>query len=199
MTGKDQIGVFVLDCFPGGDACSSRIEWEEGVCPELTFQFFVLGLEERGRTRQRAVIQMCIGDALITAFALIDVDEDIPVAVRAGKFPHPLSVHGTDSSARSKQDSIGYRWRCRETLSACTEIELGGDFCRPYGTRYIFSALTQDLRPGLTYVAPTGLRIDRGSACAVRQLGAALGEQGPGFAVAFVAVAGFLCGRGDWA
>jgi hypothetical protein len=33
----------------------------------------------------------------------------------------------------------------------------GGGFCRPYGTRFHFLRLTQDLRPGLSSAAPPGL------------------------------------------
>ena len=33
-------------------------------------------------------------------------------------------------------------------------------FCRPYGLGSSFAGLTQDLRPGLSYVAPPGLARD---------------------------------------
>src|ERR1700733_5612003 len=34
-------------------------------------------------------------------------------------------------------------------------------FCRPYGTWFLFRELTPDLRPGLLYAAPPGLRTER--------------------------------------
>ena len=69
-------------------------------------------------------------------------------------------------------------------------MERYGSFRRPYGTRYIFLAFTPDLRPGLQYAAPPGLRTDPGvSVRNLPQFQPALDEQASGFAIAFVAVA----------
>ena len=72
-------------------------------------------------------------------------------------------------------------------------------FCSPYGTWFLFYGAYPGLTSGATICRPYGAENGQESTSELPQFGSAPGEQVPGFAVPFVAVAGLLCGREDWA